>query len=161
MMPLIIRRHNGHAYCTTEYILTDGWLRTTWQGFVSAAEAQSGAQGALEALSQQSVPYLLNDNSQIQGPWFDSVSWLEQVWAPQAERMGLRYVAHVSQPHTESDLSNLLTHNPFTDRFELQVFATVEAAQDWLRDCKHRNDTAGLAGGADFGPSPSSSRAAA
>ena len=140
MTPLIIRRHNGEAYCATEYLPADGWLLTTWQGFVSAAEAQDGARGALEALSQKAVPYLLNDNSQIQGPWFDSVSWLEQVWAPQAERMGLRYVAHVSQPHTESDFSNLMVHNPLADVFELQVFTTVEAAQDWLRDCKRRHD---------------------
>ena len=64
-------RHKGQAYCTTEYISAGGWLRTTWQGFVSAAAAR----GALRALGQ--VPYLLNDNSQLQGPCFDSVSWLE------------------------------------------------------------------------------------
>lgn len=159
MQPLIIRRHHGHTYCTTEYLSADGWLRTTWQGFVSAAEAQHGAQGALEALGQMTVPYLLNDNTQLQGPWFDSVNWLEHVWAPQAKRLGLRYVAHVPQPHTEHDLSNLLIHKPFLDSFELQLFATVEAAEAWLRDCKHRHDAAGLAGGSDFGPSPS--RAAA
>lgn len=158
MSPLIIRRHNGHPYCTTEFVAAEGWLRTTWQGFVSATDAQRGAEGALEALSQQSVPYLLNDNSQIQGPWFDSAAWLEQVWAPQAERMGLRYVAHVAQPHTESDLSNVLAHNPFADRFEVQLFSTVEMAQDWLRDCKRRADAAsGTAAAAD----PAPNRAAA
>ncbi len=156
MLPLIIRRHNGQPYCTTEFVAAEGWLRTTWQGFISAAEARQGAEGALEALGQVPVPYLLNDNSQIQGPWFDSVAWLEQVWAPQAERMGLRYVAHVAQPHTESDLSNLLAHNPFGDRFEVQLFATVEMAREWLHDCQQRHDAAG---GTDSAPLPSQAAA--
>jgi hypothetical protein len=40
---------------------------------------------------------LLNDNSQLTGPWFESTDWLAHVWLPQAEHLGLRYVAHVVQ----------------------------------------------------------------
>ncbi|AMR25881.1 hypothetical protein A0257_01400 [Hymenobacter psoromatis] len=135
----VLLHFTNHAFCLTEYIPAEGWLRTTWRGFVAPLNAEQGAASALQALHQTPSPYLLNDNSQIQGPWFDSVGWLQRVWVPQATHLGLRYVAHVLQPHTEADLSFLLTKDPFADKFELQLFTTVEEAAAWLRDCQRRN----------------------
>jgi hypothetical protein len=60
------------------------------------------------------------------------------VWAPQATQLGLRFVAHVVQPHTESDLDTVLSHNPFADLFELQIFSTVGQAAAWLHECQQR-----------------------
>lgn len=134
-----IRRFANHAFCVTEYLPAEGWLRTTWQGFVAPFDAEQGAAGALEALRQLPSPYLLNDNSQIQGLWFDSIDWLQQVWAAQAAQLGLRYVAHVLQPHTEADLEQLLTNKPFANSFELQLFTNVEEAATWLRECQRRD----------------------
>ena len=137
-MPLYAaRRFDNNAFCITEYNPTEHWLRTTWQGFVAPADAKQGAEGALEALRLAPVPYLLNDNSQIQGLWFDSIEWLRQVWAAQAAQLGLRYVAHVLQPHTEADMEQLLIHQPFADSFELQLFTTANEAAAWLRECQH------------------------
>lgn len=133
-----MRHANGQAFCTTEYIASERWLRTTWQGFVSPTEAEQGAQVILEPMNILPVHYLLNDNSQLQGPWFDSAEWLQQVWAPQAARLGLRYVAHVLQPHTEADLGTLLATHPFEGKFELQLFETAEDAATWLRDCRRQ-----------------------
>ena len=134
----VIRHDDGRAYCTTEYVPEEGWLLITWQGFVSPADAEKGAKAALKPLGLSPILYLLNDNSQIKGPWFDSVDWLKQVWAPQAARMGLRYVAHVAQPHTEAELSVLLNHNPFDGKFDLQLFTTLEEATSWLHDCQRQ-----------------------
>ena len=135
----IIRQFADHAFCLTEYIPAEHWLRTTWQGFIAPQNAKQGAEGALEALRLTHSPYLLNDNSQIQGPWFDSVDWLQRVWAAQAAQLGLRYVAHVAQPHTEADVADVLAKNPFADKFELQLFTEVDEAAAWLRDCQRHD----------------------
>ncbi len=135
----VIRYFANHAFCRTEYIPAEHWLRTNWQGFVAPMDAEQGAAGALEAMRQTPSPYLLNDNSQIQGLWFDSVDWLQQVWVPQATHLGLRYVAHVLQPHTEADLISLLTNDPFANKFNLQLFTTAEEAAVWLRECQRRD----------------------
>lgn len=156
-LPRIVRHPNGQAFCTTEYIASERWLRTTWQGFVSPTDAEHGARAALEPLNLTNVPYLLNDNSQLQGPWFDSVEWLQQVWAPQAATLGIRYVAHVLQPHTEATLGTVLAENPFAGQFELQLFSTVEEATSWLRDCRRHEE---LAPGADTGPAATEPAAA-
>jgi hypothetical protein len=138
----IVRQFSSGAHCITEYIPAERWLRTTWQGFVSPTDAEQGAQAALEPLRSGPVAYLLNDNSQIKGPWFDSVSWLQRVWAPQAAHLGLRYVAHVAQPHTEDDLGLVLQQSPFENLFEVQLFATTEDAANWLRYCQRQADQA-------------------
>jgi len=157
--PVIVRRHHGEAYCTTEYVPAERWLRTTWRGFITSAEAEDGALGALEGLRLSPLPYLLNDNSQVQGPWFDSVEWLQREWAPQAKRLGLRYVAHVAQPHTEADLDQVLMQDPFAGHFELQFFSAVEDASAWLRDCQRYD--ALHAGGQASAPGADSAAAAA
>ncbi|UOQ51381.1 hypothetical protein [Hymenobacter cellulosivorans] len=78
---------------------------------------------------------LLNDNSGVTGPWFDSIDWLEHVWAPQVAALGLRYVAHVLP--TNDFPSVLPPANTFAGQFELQIFSTVAEAEQWLRSCRH------------------------
>src|SRR6478609_4646070 len=89
--------------CTLTYE-NEGWLRATWRGFVDMAEALRGADNYLKTLADLRCPYLLNDNVELCGPWFDSIEWLERIWVPQAKSMGLRYVAHVVQADSLSDI---------------------------------------------------------
>jgi hypothetical protein len=103
---------------------------------VTTQDGHSGATDLLQQLPTAQVHYLLNDNSQVLGPWFDSVDWLQRIWGPHAERLGLRYVAHVLQPHVEDDLGLLLRQNPFAGKFELQFFTTVADAECWLLECQ-------------------------
>lgn len=74
--------------------------------------------------------YLLNDNSQLRGPWFESIDWLLHVWVPQAERLGLRYVAHIVQADQHNDIFTHAHHVPLP--FELQIFQNPEDAYHWL-----------------------------
>lgn len=137
--PRIVRHPSGQAYCTTEYVPADHWLRTTWRGFISPADAEQGALALLDMLQYGPIDCLLNDNSLVQGPWFDSISWLQQIWVPQATRLGLRHVAHVAQPHTEADLGALLVREPFGNLFDVQLFTDLDEATDWLRACQQPN----------------------
>lgn len=118
--------------CTLDYDETAGWLRATWLGYIDPHEAYSGAARFLGAMEKLHCPCLLNDNSQLSGPWFDSVEWLSTVWAPQAVRLGLRYIAHVVQPHDLLNEAATLANNPFGDKLTLQLFDTVASAEEWL-----------------------------
>ena len=138
-MPTHIFRHNeDRGYCAVDFDKSNNWLLITWKGFVTAQDGEQGAEEALRVLELSHVPFLLNDNSRVNGPWFDSVEWLERVWAPQAERLGLRYVAHVMQPDANADLAAAADHNPFAGRFDLQIFTSVAEAEHWLHECQHQ-----------------------
>lgn len=116
------------------------WLRATWRGFTDQEEALRGADNYLEKLAEIRCAYLLNDNTGLRGPWFDSLDWLLRIWAPQAAQMGLRYVAHVVQADRQFDV--ISEQLPAGGPFELQVFQDLATAEHWLRQ---RRDAAGPA----------------
>jgi hypothetical protein len=128
--------------CTLTLEEPDQWLRATWRGFIDPEEAYRGASNYLEQLSTIHCPYLLNDNTALHGPWFDSVEWLMRIWAPQAARMGLRYVAHVVQADTKHDTITATPRNPAACLFDLQLFDNVPEAEEWLRTCQASVTTA-------------------
>jgi hypothetical protein len=114
----------------------EGWLRATWRGFVDMNEALRGADNYLHKLAELHSPYLLNDNVALQGPWFDSIEWLERIWMPQAVGMGLRYVAHVVQADSLSDIVTTHFKGPQVGGLELQIFQQIAEAEAWLRHCQ-------------------------
>jgi len=120
--------------CRLTYEEAHQWLRATWRGYVDPGEAMRGAEAYLQHAARTPSPYLLNDNSQLRGPWFDSLDWLAEVWVPQAVSLGLRYVAHVMQADRHADI--LPRRLPATVPFELQIFDQLVDAQQWLQECK-------------------------
>ncbi|HET9503147.1 MAG TPA: hypothetical protein VFO93_06380 [Hymenobacter sp.] len=122
--------------CTLTFEEADGWLRATWRGFIDPEEAWRGADNYLNQLAGIQCPYLLNDNTDLHGPWFDSLDWLLRIWAPRAASMGLRYVAHVVQADTRHDTLTTAPANAGICLFELQFFDDVAEAEEWLRACQ-------------------------
>lgn len=94
-----------------------------------------GAQAYLDKARTYPCTRLLNDNLALHGPWFDSVEWLEHAWLPQAEQLGLCYVAHVAQADTHHDILTLTLPTPLHGQLELQVFERLAEAEAWLRTC--------------------------
>jgi hypothetical protein len=122
--------------CTLSLEQTDGWLRAVWSGYITADDAMSGALNYLAQVGPFHTLYLLNDNTSLRGPWFDSIEWLDRVWLPQAIQLGLRYIAHVVQADTHNDILTVACSVPIADVFDLQIFDDVASAQEWLRACQ-------------------------
>lgn len=122
---------------TTGVLLTyeesEQWLQAIWSGYVDPLEALHGAEAYLQHAVRRPCAFLLNDNSQLRGPWFESLDWLVDVWVPQAQQLGLRYVAHVVQADQHYDVLTRRLPAPTTAPFELQIFQEVDAARQWLR----------------------------
>jgi hypothetical protein len=122
--------------CELTFQKPQRWLRATWSGFITTQDALRGGHNYLQQAGPLHCLYLLNNNAALQGPWFDSLNWLKSVWLPQAQRMGLRYVAHVVQADTHSDILTLHHLAPLLQELELQIFEDVAKAEDWLRSCQ-------------------------
>ncbi|UOQ67327.1 hypothetical protein [Hymenobacter volaticus] len=114
------------------------WLRATWVGYIDSQEAYNGAVDFLDSMNTFHCPYLLNDNSGLRGPWFDSVEWLRTTWAPQAARLGLRYIAHVAQPQDLASQVAVLETESFGGDVQIQIFDRVSEAEEWLREQQHK-----------------------
>jgi hypothetical protein len=122
--------------CTLSYDKPNGWLRTIWTGNINNEQAMQGATNYLEQVGPLHCLYFLNDNVGLQGSWFNSTQWLKSTWLPQAQRLGLRYVAHVVQRDTHTDILTLNPGPKTIDAIELQLFYDVAAAEEWLRSCQ-------------------------
>ena len=124
--------------CVLTFEQPDGWLRSTWTGFIGTDQAMRGARNYLEQVEAIpfECPYFLNDNVHLRGPWFDTVEWLERAWLPQAQRLGLRYVAHVVQADTRLDVLTLSQAHRQIEGLEVQLFEEIAAAEEWLRSCQ-------------------------
>lgn len=117
-------------YYTLRYDEAERWLEAQWRGFVKQEEARQGAEAYLRFTTPLRCPYLLNDNSRLQGPWFEGLDWLREIWMPAAVHLGLRYVAHVQQADRYHDV--LLLSGACALPFELQIFRDPADAQQWL-----------------------------
>ncbi|MGI4742655.1 MAG: hypothetical protein ACRYG7_46445 [Janthinobacterium lividum] len=98
-----------------------------------------GARNYLDKVAAYPSPFLLNNNLALHGPWFNSVEWLEHAWLPQAQRLGLRYIAHVVQADKGADILTLTQADHLYGVLELQLFHDLAAAQDWLRSCQQQS----------------------
>ncbi|MGI4834137.1 MAG: hypothetical protein ACRYFK_11815 [Janthinobacterium lividum] len=122
-----------HSSCALSYNEAEGWIQGVWSGYVDQAEAMRGAEAYLQRAIIHPSPYLLNDNSGLCGPWFESLDWLLHVWTPQAARLGLRYVAHIVQLDQHHDIFSQRLQIG-TLPFELQIFDDGQDARNWLRE---------------------------
>ena len=128
--------------CTLTWDEPQQWLRATWRGFVDPSEAMRGAENYLTHAGAFRCPCLLNDNLALEGPWFDTLDWLEQAWLPHARRLGLRYVAHVPQADTGMDVLTESADKICGSGLEFQLFSHVAEAEEWLRFCQQRHQLA-------------------
>jgi hypothetical protein len=84
------------TYYVVEYNPKLNIIDTTWYGYASKKDIAAACEVGLELLEEVRCPFKLNDNTQLNGPWSDSVEWMEQTWLPRAMRAGIKYLAHVA-----------------------------------------------------------------
>jgi hypothetical protein len=128
-----------HRPCTLAFEASNQWLRATCAAYVDPYEVMREAEDYLTDAKPFPCAYLLNDNSQLRGAWFDSMEWLERAWLPRAQELGLRYIAHVLPPVLKMDVLTLRFPARLMGTLELQVFQQVEEAEEWLRSCQQRD----------------------
>jgi hypothetical protein len=129
--------------CILSYDESAQWLSATWSGLIGNHEAMEGARNYLNKVTAHPSAFLLNNNLDLHGPWFNSVDWIEHAWLPQAQRLGLRYIAHVVQVDKGADILTLGKASHLHGLLDLQLFYDLAAAQDWLRSCQQQASAPG------------------
>ncbi|MDF7815254.1 hypothetical protein [Hymenobacter sp. YC55] len=128
---------NSGGNCVLHYEESEQWLYATWSGLIGNHEAMQGALSYLDKVATHPSAFLLNNNLALQGPWFNSAEWLEHAWLPQAQRLGLRYIAHVVQADKGVDILTLTNSTQLSGSLELQLFYDLAEAKHWLHSCQH------------------------
>ncbi|GEO02527.1 hypothetical protein AAE02nite_01910 [Adhaeribacter aerolatus] len=126
----------GIVFFSTEYDLRHDWVYNYWKGYQTFDNVVSGAQACLTNLREHHCSRILNDNSQVSGPWDHANTWIKKEWMPQAIGAGLKYFAHVVTPNTLAEMSARDMHRNAVGIFEMRVFGDLRDARTWLSETK-------------------------
>ncbi|RSK25237.1 hypothetical protein [Hymenobacter metallilatus] len=132
----------GNTFLLTKFDPGNNWIYNDWQGLLSMEGIVEGCAGMLNILRHTHCPYMLNDNTRLQGSWKHANDWLATTLVPQVVEAGLRYYAHVAAPGVFGQASAEDLHLRVGTTFEMRIFETLEEAQEWLRDMQHQNQPA-------------------
>jgi hypothetical protein len=133
-MKIELKNKLGKVYYSVEHDQANGWNYATWRGYVTVEEVKQACLEGLALISSNRCSDLLNDNSQISGPWSGANEWIATEWMPKALGMGLKRFAHVVSPNVFAALSaSQLVSRVEGMNFEMRIFQTRTEAQQWLR----------------------------
>ena len=80
-------------------------IYATWTGYVNVNNVKAGCLLGLDLIKETNCPYIINDNTDLIGPWQQANEWIQETWMPQAIEAGLRYMAHITSADIFGKLS--------------------------------------------------------
>jgi hypothetical protein len=131
-----LQRGDGSTYLTVEHNRADNWIHARWHGPQTLGSIMDGGLTYVDMLRAAPCPKLLNDHTELTGNFTEANPWIEQVWTPLILDAGLRYFAQVLSPDIFGQLAIENLQMRIGEVFEMRMFDSLEAAQQWLRS-KH------------------------
>ncbi|MCC9135296.1 hypothetical protein ACFSKU_11810 [Pontibacter silvestris] len=125
------------SYILIELNHAEGWIYVNWRGYVNYDTVTSGCEKVLECMQASQCYKILNDNSNVEGPWSAASKFVGSDWIPRMRSAGMECFAWVYSPSTFSRLSmdKALKNTPEIHIEYIRTFGDVEHAMDWLRTC--------------------------
>lgn len=126
----------GKTFLTIEFDKQNNFFYNNWQGYQSLDGVMQGANAYLEHMAKRPCPWLLNDNTNVTGPWDHAVEWIAQDWTPRAIAQGLTHFAHVVSPESFAALSAEAMSASVGTSFYMRIFGSVNDAREWLAEAQ-------------------------
>lgn len=111
------------------YDSSNKYLYCNWMGFQNKQSIMACGATILDLLKKKGASKVLNDNTQVNGPWQDAAEWTATVWFPDMIKAGLRHFAWVFSRDIFSELSAKRAM-PANDI--VKSFNDLEEARKWL-----------------------------
>jgi len=116
------------------YHSEDNYFYYNWLGFQNKKSIIETATKLLETFEQQTSCFkVLNDNSQVTGPWQDSADWATTEWFPAMEKAGLKKFAWIFPSNIFAELSAKKVSSSLESSSKyLKTFYSLNEAKVWL-----------------------------
>jgi hypothetical protein len=131
----------GKVYLRITYDAANHWVYNDWTGYQTYVGIVAGADACLLPLAENKCAYLLNDNSQVIGPWDHAVEWIVTNWAPRAIAIGLTHFANVVSPESLAASSAQSMALGLEGQLRVHSFDKLAEAQQWLREAQQHATT--------------------
>lgn len=134
--PVLFKSAFGDPFLKLEYLRERETMIATWYGFMRLEDIQSACEVAIEAFKLAPVHYVINDDSAVEGPWYDINDWIQDTWIPLAVSLGLRAMAYVLAEDAYAALSaqelvDMLQESDTS--LKTKACATMEEAHVWVQ----------------------------
>lgn len=105
------------------------FIYCNWIGFQNKEMIMTSGAVILELFKEKGYSKVLNDNTEVTGPWQEAAEWTSHVWFPLMIEAGLRHFAWIFSPNLFSELSARKAM-PVSD--VVKSFNSYHDAYDWL-----------------------------
>ncbi|MDW7695039.1 hypothetical protein R9C00_29390 [Flammeovirgaceae bacterium SG7u.111] len=112
-----------------EYDNVNNYLYINWIGFQREEDIYKAGEAALKIFQGLDCTKILNDNTNVKGPWNKAAEWTQSYWFPEMIKAGLQKFAWVFSENLFAELSATQAM-PNTDL--VHKFSTYEKAEEWL-----------------------------
>lgn len=104
-------------------------LFCNWIGLQNADGLKKSGQIIMDNLKLKKCSKVLNDNTNVIGPWYHSVDWTSSTWFPEMIDSGLQHFAWVCSKDIFSQLS---AKRAIPEGNVVKAFHTYSEAIEWL-----------------------------
>lgn len=110
------------------------WVIMRWDGYVSTHQFREGTEMMLNLLIENRASKVLADIKHMLLIDKEDQVWLEQFFLPRAIRFGFRAIAIVKpDSHFNRAAMERISMAINQTNFEIQLFDTIEEAEQWLK----------------------------
>jgi hypothetical protein len=100
-----------------------------WIGHQSKAGVQESGAIMLQLLKDNKIQKILNDNTEVSGPWIDASQWTAGEWFPEIIGAGLKHFAWVLSRNIFAEIS---AKKAMPDSEVVRSFYSSAEAYKWL-----------------------------
>lgn len=127
-----LKKANGDVFLIAERMPDNSYIHARWIGMQTMDTVMKGGLLYLEMLIKQPCAKLLNDHSELVGPWLVANDWIVNDWTPKVRSLGLRHMAQVLAPGIYGKMSFHELHQRIDDNFDIMMFDDPKNAKEWL-----------------------------
>ena len=127
-----IEKLYGAENLDISYEPSTGILFCDWKGFQSSTVIQKCGAVILDFTRQKNVTKVLNDNTYVEGSWWEAAEWAAEKWFPEMIDSGLKHFAWILSRNVFAELSAKKAMKPHTGI--VKWFRSKEEAKQWLQN---------------------------
>ena len=125
----------GKEYLSIVYYQKLQAIVSSWKGFVTPEDIIQCSTVKLEMMRELPILGIINDNRELEGPWYDANDWIEKTWLPEAINLGIKRLAQVLSPDAYAAISAQEMLNAIEKQqspVQVGAFVSVAEAKDWV-----------------------------
>ena len=122
------------ADCIVYWDTDEKWIYVDWKNKPSIGTVKNGCEEMLKLMKEKKCNKVLNDNTNVTGPWSGASEWVAKDWFPRMVSSGLKKFAWIQSRHSAlSRISAQRSESESKNSDVIHFFNGEAEAAKWLK----------------------------